>query len=97
MLCDGTHPYFSVCPTESIVDYGDLNLPNTNLIETRKLLEKLALTLFQKHHMIWLGGDHSITLSLLRACKQHHGNITVLFNASFIIFIIRSTISCFAL
>jgi agmatinase len=73
MLCDGTHPYFGVSPTDSISDQGDLNLPNTSLSEMRKKLEPMALELIKKHHMIWLGGDHSVTLSLLRAYRAHHG------------------------
>lgn len=74
MLCDGTHPYFNVTPIDDLVDCGDLNLPNTSLAEVRKQLEPLALELLKNQsHVIWLGGDHSITLSLLRAYRQFYG------------------------
>lgn len=74
MLCDGIHPYFHVTPVEDLADCGDLNLPNTSLDEVRKKLEPLVLELLKtKKHMIWLGGDHSVTLSLLRAYRQYHG------------------------
>ena len=39
----------------------------------REKLEPLALELIGKHHMCWLGGDHSITLPLLRAYRKHYG------------------------
>eukprot|EP00602_Paraphysomonas_sp_CaronLab_P000171 CAMPEP_0185029066 /NCGR_PEP_ID=MMETSP1103-20130426/15150_1 /TAXON_ID=36769 /ORGANISM="Paraphysomonas bandaiensis, Strain Caron Lab Isolate" /LENGTH=342 /DNA_ID=CAMNT_0027563681 /DNA_START=45 /DNA_END=1073 /DNA_ORIENTATION=+ len=73
MLCDATHPDFNVSPLKYINDQGDLNLPNTSLADMRKKLEPLAAELLKKHHMIWLGGDHSVTLSLLRAQRAHVG------------------------
>ena len=73
MLCDGTHPLWDCSPVELLTDYGDLALPNTSLENMRTALEPLALDLSRKHHMCWLGGDHSITLSLLRAYRKLHG------------------------
>ncbi len=74
MLCDGIHPHFHVSPVDKLIDAGDLRLPNTSLHEMRLKLEPLAQSLLSKHHMIWLGGDHSVTLSLLRAQRAHTGN-----------------------
>ncbi len=73
MLCDGTHPHFDVSPDGLLGDVGDLPLPNTSLGGLRAALEPLAQTLIGRHHMAWLGGDHSITLSLLRAYRRHFG------------------------
>jgi len=73
MLCDGTHPHFDVSPLAQMGDVGDLALPNTGLEAMRAALEPQALALIRRHHMAWLGGDHSITLSLLRAYRQHLG------------------------
>ena len=73
MLCDGTHPLWDCSPVELLTDYGDLALPNTSLENMRAALEPLALDLARKHHLCWLGGDHSITLSLLRAYRKLHG------------------------
>jgi len=73
MLCDGTHPHFDVSPLAQMGDVGDLALPNTGLEAMRAALEPQALALIRRHHMAWLGGDHSITLSLLRAYHQHLG------------------------
>lgn len=73
MLCDGIHPHFNVSPEGTLTDRGDLDLPNTSLVTMRAALEPQALALLKAHHMVWLGGDHSITLSLLRAYRQWLG------------------------
>ncbi|MGB6307297.1 MAG: agmatinase [Steroidobacteraceae bacterium] len=67
MLCDGEHPLFNVAAGASIADIGDLALPNTSLTAMREVLQPQAAQLISRHHMVWLGGDHSITLPLLRA------------------------------
>jgi agmatinase len=71
MLCDGTHPHFGVSPLGQLGDAGDLPLPNTALAPMREALQPLAAALIARYHMAWLGGDHSITLPLLRAYRKH--------------------------
>ena len=66
MLCDGTHPHFDVSPVGRLGDAGDLVLPNTSLQGMREALAPQAAALIRQHHMAWIGGDHSITLPLLR-------------------------------
>jgi agmatinase len=73
MLCDGDHPLYGLAPGEKLGDAGDLQLPNTSLGAMREALIPQARSLLTKHHMLWLGGDHSITLPLLRAYRQHLG------------------------
>jgi agmatinase len=76
MLCDATHPLFDVSPLSPpgrLADLGDLPLPNTSLPAMRAALQPLALELLRRHHMVWLGGDHSVTLPLLRAYREHFG------------------------
>ena len=77
MLCDAIHPFFDVSPLGltggSLGDVGDLPLPNTSLERMREALAPLAHELLRAHHMVWLGGDHSITLPLLRAYKAWLG------------------------
>lgn len=73
MLCDGTHPHFDVSPDGSLTDLGDLLLPNTSLAAMRAALEAQAAPLMRAHHMAWLGGDHSVTLSLLRVYRAELG------------------------
>jgi agmatinase len=73
MLCDAAHPLFDVSPVGELADAGDLTLPNTSLAAMREALEPLATDLIRAQHMVWLGGDHSITLPLLRAYRRHLG------------------------
>lgn len=73
MLCDATHPLFDLSPTAQLCDHGDLRLPNTGLADLRAALQAQAQPLIARQHMVWLGGDHSITLSLLRALRVVHG------------------------
>ena len=73
MLCDGSHPLFNVSPVGVLGDVGDLPLPNTSLQAMREAMAPLIPALLARHHMVWLGGDHSITLPLLRAYRAHLG------------------------
>lgn len=73
MLCDATHPLFGVSPQAHTEDHGDLPLPNTSLSDMRAALEPAAEALLRRQHMVWLGGDHAITLSLLRAAHRVMG------------------------
>ena len=73
MLCDATHPYFDVSPTPFVGDAGDLALPNTGLEGMRAAMPGQVAPLIAAHQMVWLGGDHSITLPLLRAYRAHYG------------------------
>ncbi|MGL4767561.1 MAG: agmatinase [Formosimonas sp.] len=73
MLCDGTHPYFDVSPFAHLCDLGDLYLPNTSIDGMRASLAEQIPTMIAAYHMCWLGGDHSITLGLLRAYRAHYG------------------------
>jgi agmatinase len=67
MLCDAIHPHFDVSPIGLLGDAGDLALPNTSLDAMRTAMQPQVARLIRAHHMGWLGGDHSITLPLLRA------------------------------
>jgi agmatinase len=73
MLCDATHPLFDVSPIAHLSDAGDLALPNTALPAMREAMMGPVRELIGRHHMAWLGGDHSITLPLLRAYREQLG------------------------
>ncbi|MFZ2987651.1 agmatinase [Ideonella sp.] len=73
MLCDGIHPVFDCSPLGQLDDHGDLALPNTGIGPMRAEMEKLLPALLARQHMVWLGGDHSITLPILRALKAQQG------------------------
>lgn len=74
MLCDGIHPLFDVSPAEQLGDALDMRLPNASpLPEVRAHIERQAAELMAQHHCVFIGGDHSVTLSLLRAARARHG------------------------
>jgi agmatinase len=73
MLCDGIHPHFNVSPNALLDDLGDLPLPNTGLAGMRAAFAQQLPALLAAQHMVWLGGDHSVTLPILRALKAQHG------------------------
>ncbi|MEZ5645433.1 MAG: agmatinase [Burkholderiaceae bacterium] len=74
MLCDGIHPLFDLSPLDQIGDALDMRLPNASpLQEVRRHIEAQASDLMARHHCVFLGGDHSVTLSLLRAARARHG------------------------
>jgi agmatinase len=76
MLCDATHPHFDTSPLGPpglLGDAGDLALPNTSLAAMREAMMPTVEALIRQHHMAWIGGDHSITLPLLRAYKAWLG------------------------
>ncbi len=73
MLCDAIHPLFDLSPTEHLDDRGDLPLPNTGLEGMRAAFAKQLPALLARQHMVWLGGDHSVTLPILRAQRERLG------------------------
>jgi agmatinase len=73
MLCDGIHPVFNVSPVDHLVDFGDLPLPNTSLVAMREAMMPFVKDLIAAKHMVFVGGDHSITLPILRAHHERLG------------------------
>jgi agmatinase len=73
MLCDGIHPVFGCTPVGQLDDLGDLALPNTGLEAMRAELGRSLPGLLASRHMVWLGGDHSVTLPILRALAAQQG------------------------
>ena len=59
-------------------DAGDMRLPNASpLAAVREQIEQHAHALMSRHHMVFLGGDHSVTLALLRAAHRLHGPLAL--------------------
>ena len=78
MLCDGLHPHFGVSPLDHLGDGHDMSLPNASgLSEVRRLIQEQAAGKMAKHHCVFLGGDHSVTLALLRAAHAQHGALAL--------------------
>jgi agmatinase len=79
MLCDGIHPHFDVTPLDMLGDGGDMRLPNASaLAEVRSLIQGEASRLMARHHCAFIGGDHSVTLPLLRAARAQHGPLALI-------------------
>jgi agmatinase len=73
MLCEGIHPHFDVDLLGVVGDAGDLPLPNTSLERMREAMAAPVRELIRAHHVAWIGGDHSVTLPLLRAYRAQLG------------------------
>ena len=78
MLCDGIHPLFDVSPLGQLGDAGDMRLPNASpLSEVRVAIQQQAAALMAAHHCVFIGGDHSVTLPLLRALHAQQGPVAL--------------------
>ncbi len=79
MLCDGIHPHFNISPLEYVGDALDMRLPNASpLPQVRAAIEEQASALMAAHHCVFIGGDHSVTLPLLRVAKARYGQLALI-------------------
>jgi agmatinase len=70
MLVDGDHPHWRMDPAQlSISDIGDFAIALGDIPGSLKLIEEQAAAI---GHLIALGGEHGITLPLLRALRRRH-------------------------
>lgn len=75
MLVDGDHPEFWIDPaTLDLADIGDLAIALGDIPASLQLIEQQATGL---RHMIAFGGDHGITLPLLRALSRRIGKLAL--------------------
>jgi agmatinase len=71
MLVDGDHPHWRVDPTTlSLSDIGDFAIALGDIPATLKLIEEQSAPI---DHLIALGGEHGITLPLLRTASRRQG------------------------
>jgi agmatinase len=71
MLVDGDHPHWWIDPANlPVSDIGDFEIALGDIPKSLLLIEQQAAT---HEHLIALGGDHSITLPLLRALARRQG------------------------
>lgn len=83
MLTDGFHPLYRNDPTAQIVDVGDILVTNSELTKNIELIDERTRSLFLEvyhasPHIISMGGDHSVTLGLLRAMATKHPDINLI-------------------
>jgi agmatinase len=63
----------------NVVDYGDIEVDPVNIENTfRTIQSSVSNILATNTKVLALGGDHSITLPLLRAHAEHHGPLAVI-------------------
>ena len=75
MLTDGAHPEFWTEPAAmNVADIGDLQLALGDIPASLQLIEQQVASL---GHLIALGGEHSITLALLRAKARRMGPLAL--------------------
>jgi agmatinase len=73
MLLDGDHPGFWVDPSKmSLADVGDFRIALGDVQASMRLIERQAS---EMAHLVALGGDHSVTLPLLRALARRLGPV----------------------
>ena len=71
MLVDGDHPHWWVDPaTISVADIGDFQIALGDIPKSLLLIEEQAGNI---EHLISLGGDHTVSLPLLRAAAERGG------------------------
>jgi agmatinase len=78
MLTDGVNETFPVDITQYVIDLGDTAITNSN---TSKMLEQVESTItnvlaWNKHPVI-LGGEHTITLGILRALYTKYSELAL--------------------
>ena len=73
MLVDGDHPAsWAEIETMDLSDVGDFRIAHGDIEGTLAKLEEQAATI---RHLVALGGDHTITLALLRALARREGPV----------------------
>jgi agmatinase/guanidinopropionase len=61
-----------------VVDYGDVDVVPVHILATHRAIEETSATILEAGtQLITLGGDHSISLPLLRAHHKRHGPMAV--------------------
>jgi agmatinase len=81
MLLFPYHPINKVYPFEdtNAIDIGDVPVIPHNIHRSYELIETTILDLMRKNIVpIGLGGDHSITLAILRAARKVYGPVALL-------------------
>jgi agmatinase len=75
MLTDGAHPEFWIEPaTMNLADIGDMQVALGDIQASLQLIEQQATSL---GHLIALGGEHGITLPILRALSRRVGKLAL--------------------
>ena len=75
MLVDGDHPANGVDPAKlDLADIGDFRIAHGDILRSLAQIEKQAAAI---NHLVALGGDHTVTLALLRALAKTQGPLAL--------------------
>lgn len=78
MLTDGVHESWPIDITEHVSDLGDIDIAVGNTIKALNQVETVIGNLLSwNKHPISLGGDHSITLGILRSINKLYNKVAV--------------------
>lgn len=78
MLTDGFNPQFPVELSGWVVDLGDADIANGNSMQMLADVEMVAANLMKHNkHPVFLGGDHLVTLGILRSLHKLYGPVAV--------------------
>lgn len=80
LLLWGYHRAFGLAPSDvlEMVDYGDVSVIPVDIKDTMDSIQQEAAGIIQAGAtVVALGGDHSISLPLLRAHEAHHGKLAL--------------------
>jgi agmatinase len=81
MLVDGDHPINGVDPAKlDLADIGDFRIAHGDIPGTLAKIEAQAVPLT---HLAALGGDHTVTLGLLRALAKRRGPLALVHGSPF--------------
>ncbi len=73
MLVDGDHPANGIDPAKlDLADIGDFRLAHGDILASLAKIEAQAAPI---KHLVALGGDHTVTLGLLRALAKRRGPV----------------------
>lgn len=82
MLTDGAHPVFGVDPVPNVTDLGDISVSNTDVQKSLDSIVKAVsshpMFLLDTARLMFMGGDHTISLALLEAYSRKFDNIVLL-------------------
>ena len=78
MLIDNDNPRFRQDPLKvlQVADLGDFDIAIGDTEASLKMIEQQAISC-PAEQLVCLGGDHTISLPLLRAVKQKHGRVAL--------------------
>jgi len=78
MLTDGVHAAYPHDLKKYVNDFGNMALPSGNTVAMLDYIVTHLDPLISNRHLVSLGGDHSITLGILRSLYKKYGPIGVI-------------------